>query len=271
MNCYTDIAKLKRRLNMASVTTNDTEFSELLNAASRQIDKYCDRKFYVKSETRYFPGVSSRLWINDLLSINTSGFKTDEDGDATFENTLATTDYILYPLNSYPKTRIELSDDSDYGGFGTGVKRGVQIAGLWGYGDGESATPYYADTSTAEALDASETGIDVTSAANLRAGMTILVESEQMYISEIVNNVLTVTRAVNGTTAATHTTLNQIYVYQYPDTIVEACIIQAMRWWKRKDSAYQDSVGNPETGMLNIYKGIDPDIKEIIKPFRRFK
>jgi hypothetical protein len=179
------------------------------------IDRYTGRSFGVKSETRYFDG-ALHLWIDDLLSINASGLKTDEDGDATYENTLATTDYILYPLNKYPKYKIELSNDSNYGSFASGVKQGVQIAGVWGYGDGISATPYLIDTTTNEALDASEVGVDVTAVTNLSAGQTILVESEQMFIESITTTTITVIRGVNGTTAATHDTAKAIYIYQYP-------------------------------------------------------
>ena len=56
-----------------------------------------------------------------------------------------------------------------------------------------------------EALDASETGVDVDSGAVFKVGQTIQVDSEQMYISAISTNTLTVTRGYNGSTAATHT------------------------------------------------------------------
>ncbi len=273
MNIYCDLSKLKRRLaNMTSSYANDTEFLELLNATSRQIDRYCQRHFYVKKETKYFDG-GTELWIPDLLSITTSGLKTDEDGNATFENTLATTDYILYgwgkddTLNRFPKIRIVPNPNGNYSSFASGVKKGVEIAGNWGYA--ESATPYNTDTTTAEALDASETGVDVTLSANLSVGMTILVESEQMYISEVTGNTITVTRGVNGTTAATHTTTNQIYIYYYPEPITEACIIQSIRLWKRKDSAYQDFTGNPELGMYRVSKGLDSDVKDLLGEYRR--
>ena len=53
------------------------------------------------------------------------------------------------------------------GGFASGVKRGVQITGLFGYGDGESATPY-ADTAvdTSAAIVAADTIFNVLSEAS---------------------------------------------------------------------------------------------------------
>src|SRR4030042_1806916 len=112
---YASIADIKGVLGITA-TTDDTTIRKIVEAASRSIDRYCNRTFVVSSETKYFDG-AVRLWLPDLLSINASGLKTDADGDATFENTFATTDYILYgpgledSLNTYPRTRIEISMD----------------------------------------------------------------------------------------------------------------------------------------------------------------
>tara|TARA_R110002020_G_scaffold76634_1_gene194077 strand:- start:116 stop:3964 length:3849 start_codon:yes stop_codon:yes gene_type:complete len=67
----------------------------------------------------------------------------------------------------------------------------------------------YASGTLAEAVDdgasaGSETAIDVTDAAKLCIGNVIKVESEEMLITNISSNTLTVTRNVNGTTAADH-------------------------------------------------------------------
>jgi hypothetical protein len=227
MNNYASVSDLKTALGITS-TTDDVIMRKILDAASRMIDIYTSRFFYCKTQTRYFAGAGSRLWVDDLLSINTSGLKTDEDGDATFENTFATTDYILKPLNTYPKTHIEISDDSDYSGFANGIKKGVEIAGLWGYGDGISATPYIVDTTLATTISsASTTAVVVTAVTNLSAGQTILMDTEQMFIYSIdtTTKTLTVERGVNGTTAAaSHTAGISLYIYQYPYDVWQACI-----------------------------------------------
>jgi len=218
---YCNIADVKGVLGITA-TSDDTMLRKICESASRSIDAYCNRFFYTESATKYFHG-GAKIWLKpDLLSVTT--LKTDEDGDATFENTYDTTDYYLLPLNEFPKTEIVISDDSDYGTFAAGIKKGVEIDGLWGYGDGISATPYISDTTTAEALETSETDVDVTSATNLSAGQVILVESEQIYIYSISSTTLTVERGVNGTTAASHDTGKTIYIYQYPSDIRQACI-----------------------------------------------
>ena len=236
VNSYATLTELKNILGVTS-TTDDVPMRKILEAASRSIESYCNRRFYSTSETKYFNGAVT-LWISDLLSITT--LKTDEDGDATFENTLATTDYILYgggledSLNLFPKTRIEISENSNYSSFASGIKKGVQIAGVWGYGDGTSATPYVTDTTTAEAIDAGETAIDITSATNLSAGHTILVESEQMYITSISTNTITVEKGVNGTIDAAHDTAKTIYYYRYPRDIMQACIDLSVALWQNR-------------------------------------
>ena len=56
----------------------------------------------------------------------------------------------------------------------------------------------------AEAIDASETGIDVDDGTDFSAGDVLLVDAELMYVSSIGSNTLTVIRAYGTSTAATH-------------------------------------------------------------------
>lgn len=264
MNSYNDLGTLKGHLDITG-TGNDTYLLEILNAASRQIEMYCHRWFYVKSETRYFDGSQSPWFHEDILSITT--FKVDQDGDATYESTLATTDYHLYPLNGFPYTYTKISSNSDYGGFAPGIRKGIEIVGDFGYGDGESASPYTTSgDATAEDVDASETTIDITLYSSFSAGQTVLIDSEQMYVTDATDDTtdyITITRGVNGTSAVTHDTSTTIYIYDYPEPIKQACLIQTMRWWNRRDSAFADVIVS-ELGAQTIYKGLDPDIKQIL-------
>jgi len=270
MNAYADVTTFKSA-EYASLTNNTEQlrFRKLLEAASRYLDKRCERRFYAWNGTKYYDGANT-LFIDDLLSVTT--FKLDEDGDGTYEETMAATDYVLYPLNTYPKAWVEISSDSDYGSFASSIKKGVEIAGLWGHGDGESAAPYLTDTQTVQnnPLAAGDLTLTVTSTAAWGAGLTLLIESEQVYVQSITDATdCVIKRAVNGTTAAAHAQNTAISVVQYPGPIWEACLILAMRAWKRKDSAFQDAVGNPETGLVVTYKDEDPTVKNIIDRYRR--
>jgi len=225
---YCSIADIKGVLGITA-TTDDTVIRKIVESASRSIDQYTNRTFIAYTGTKVFNG-ARELWIPDLLSIDASGLKTDDNDDATYENTWATTDYIEYgvgiedTLNTYPRIRLETNPNGDYNSFASGVKKGVQIAGLWGYGDGISATPYVADTTITEDLTSGEAAIDVTAVTNLSAGQVILIGSEQYYIYSIATLTLTVEPTVNGTTAATHSSGATIYIYQYPSDIRQACI-----------------------------------------------
>ena len=88
-----------------------------------------------------------------------------------------------------------------------------------------------------------------------------------MYITAIATNTLTVVRAVNGTTAATHVTAKAISVYEYPSAISEACLMMAARLWKRKDSSFATIIGVPEVGTMNIFRGLDLDVKLLLEPY----
>lgn len=115
---------------------SDPILESAITAASRQIDKYCGRKFYSATETHYFDAnCYSELFIDDLLSVTT--LKTDDDGDGTYETTwTANTDYVLWPYNASsagePYTEIRTGNSGNYY-FPTNVRRAVQIAGSWGY------------------------------------------------------------------------------------------------------------------------------------------
>lgn len=118
---------------------DDAVLESVVEAASRAIDIHCGRFFYTNAaQARYFTADDGDLLFlpDDLISIDTDGLVTDDDGDRTYENTWATTDYILLPANastdSKPYTMIEIDPYGSYS-FPTGVRRGVKITGTWGY------------------------------------------------------------------------------------------------------------------------------------------
>ena len=61
-----------------------------------------------------------------------------------------------------------------------------------------------------EALNNSETEINVDDGADFEVGQNIKVDSEEMTITDISSNTLTVIRSVNGTSAATHNDNTQV-------------------------------------------------------------
>ncbi len=53
------------------------------------------------------------------------------------------------------------------------------------------------------------------------------------------------------------------YAAEVPDLVKQATLIQAAKWWKRGESAYADSLYNPELGVLRYTKKLDPDVEAI--------
>jgi uncharacterized UPF0146 family protein len=223
-NSYNSLTELKSNLGITS-TTDDAILRSKLESASRSIDSYCNRVFYSYTQTKYFDG-SQFLWIPDLLSI--TSIKTDDDNDGTFENTWTTDDYFTYgvgledTINTYPITRLEINPNGDYGSFNSGVKKGVQIIGTWGYGDNTS-TPYVVTSVTGSVATVGGLTLTLSADSIIEIGQTILCESEQMYVTALGTLSATVERGVNGTTAAIHS-LKTIYVYRYPKDIMQATL-----------------------------------------------
>ena len=272
LNAYAYVLTFKSE-EYASIVANTEQvrFRQLLENASRHMDRQCHRTFYCWEGIKYYNGKGGNLLIDDILSI--SLLRLDKDADDVYEATMAATDYYLEPANDFPKDRLELSNDSDYGGFASGVRRGVEVTGVHGYGDGESATPFVATGLLVvdNPLLVGSTTITTSATATLGAGMTLRLESEQVYIESITNaTTFLVERGVNGTTAAAHVLNTPISLYEYPMPIRQATLVLAMRAWKRKDSAFQDAVGSPDTGMVVVFKDEDPFVKSVIHDYFRY-
>ena len=124
----------------------------------------------------------------------------------------------LISSNAYEITSSIAANSSDTGNGGGSVVGAYQInTGLdntvggtgWGAGQWSGTTSGALATQLAEALDASETAIDVDSATGINAGDLILIEEELITVGTISSNTLGTgggpsTRGASGTDAATH-------------------------------------------------------------------
>lgn len=135
---YCSAAELQTRLWGDTVTPSSVDelvLEQVIQGASRWIEKFTGRRFYASTETRYYTALfGNALEVDDLLSITT--LSTDEDGDRTYEITWASTDYDLMPLNAtadaQPYTEIRTAPEGDYS-FPAGLKKGVKVVGSFGY------------------------------------------------------------------------------------------------------------------------------------------
>lgn len=267
MGNWSYISRDELKLNFRdTATADDTVYRRVLQDVSELIDQEMNRTFRTYLATMVFTAKHSQHLDMppgfDLLSITT--LKTDEDDDYDYDNTWATTDYVLEPYNApnlrIPYDRISTKPNGAYS-FPKN-DQGVQIVGKWGYF--EELETFAADLN--EALDASETGVDVQAGTNYDVLDTILIESEQMYVTGIASNTLTVVRGVNGTTAAAHSTGLDIKRYRYPGPIVEACGLQAARIFQRTKTPLGVQ-GSAEVGFVRVSR-LDWDVVKMLESYR---
>lgn len=175
-------------------TSENAAIDRLLESHSRGVERDLGRHFYPKTETRYYdwPSVNQKalelLLDGDLRSITTLA------GDAQgTPNTIAAADYFLTPANQGPPyTRIEI-DLSGTEGFSSGstFQRAVSVAGVWGFSADTAAAG-----ATAEALDSSETDVDVTDSSKIGVGDLITIDTESMIVTE--KSLLTTTATLSA-------------------------------------------------------------------------
>lgn len=253
-------------------TADDGMYRRMLEAATTWVEQHTHRVFQPYTATRtYTPRYSDRLDIDDLISVTTLRQDTDDDysyTDSPGSENWATTDYRLWPsnasVNREPYVRVWTTPNGDYS-FLVGTLEAVQIVGTWGYYQNLETVASLA----AEAIDATETAIDVDAGTDFDVLETILIDSEQMYITGIATNTLTVIRGVNGTTAATHDDNSVIQRYLYPAEVSEATGRLAERLIMLR-TAPLGVVGSSEVGQIRV-PGIDRDIERLLAPFKKLR
>lgn len=221
MNTYALAEQLQGLSGHESVSVSDALMA--IEAASREVEQLCGRVFWTQSATRHFD-VPARcgddVAIDDLLSA--TAITSDWDSDGTYLDTLTEGTHVeLLPQHAWPKQRLRVlpwSDETVVSGVRT-----LRIAGVWGYGDGQSATPWRAVTGTATVASTTGETLTLSGGHGVKAGMTLLVGSEQMHVSATASTSATVRRAVNGTTASTHSGAS-IQSAQYPAGIARAVL-----------------------------------------------
>lgn len=140
-DAYATAAEYRARTNKSDATDDATILAQL-KSVSRWIEHYTGRIFNQSAgaTARYFDGDGGeRLFVADLVSIDSSGLKVDEDYDGTYELTVLSTNYFLRPYNAAeiaePYTSIELaqySSNSQLSAFPSAL-RNVKITGTWGF------------------------------------------------------------------------------------------------------------------------------------------
>ena len=83
-------------------TAEDAQMEAAIEAASRSIDAYTNRRFYLDASTSarsYYADTAIRCTVDDFSTTTGLIIKTDTGDNGTYDQTWASTEYILEPVN----------------------------------------------------------------------------------------------------------------------------------------------------------------------------
>ena len=264
-SAYGDLTKLKDDSLLADPAGgagDDAELLQLLTDISDWTDHYCNRSFAPVTKTLLFDGPQDQaLHIPDLISITT--LKADHDEDKTFEVTwTAATDWWTWPYNAAPTTSwgapyTQIRCRSHGTNVFQSIVQGYQIAGIWGYRQHKQLSGSLLDE--AGNITATQTTATVDAGTDFAIGQTIMIDDEQMLVTGIAAAVLTIVRALNGTTGAIHLDNAIVYILGWPPAVERATLMNAARIWTRA----------PAFEPFYVDSDLDTDVRALLDGYRR--
>ncbi len=171
---------VKTALDSKATSRDDEQIDRAVLSACETVDGFLHwAHIDPRVDTRYFdfPNRShadpGRLWLDNqgLISLTTA---------TTGGDSLTPADLLLEPVNDGPpfvSVNTDFDTDASYGG-ATGWQHNIALTGLWGYADDQRPAG-----ALAEALDSSETGVDVTDGSKMGVGSLLVCESERMIVT----------------------------------------------------------------------------------------
>ena len=267
MNLYVTPEDIRRELRLDTQNSMPVErLAPILEETCRYIDNELGRFFYVLTDTRYYDGPGgSQWWVpDDVISITSVKWDSDEDG--VYETTLVEgTDFVGWPYNGEHFRRLDvLTRSSQIAGWPSGQKA-LEIVGKFGWGETTEST---GDTVQDNPQSSSSTTLTVTSGANFAVGDTLLIETEQQYVSDKTGETLTVVRGVNGTTAAAHNQSTAISRYTYPAALQSAIKMEAARWYREISTGFAGAVASMNESGFASFRATYPAIMARLATFR---
>jgi hypothetical protein len=176
---YCTREEVKAALDFKETARNNAQVDRAIESASRSAEALLHRTFYPWTGTRYFDwpngqyARSWRLWLEEDEVLTVTSLVS---GGVT----IAPADYYLGPWNTgppYNAVEINIGDDAAFSA-GDTHQKSIAIAGTFG----GSATEAPAGL-LAEALDDTETGVDITDSGVIGVGDLIRVDSERFVVT----------------------------------------------------------------------------------------
>lgn len=182
---YATREDIMHALDVQTTARNRRQIDAVLEAASRNVEGLCHRRFYPVAATRYFdwparPSGGYTPWVLRLDASELISVTTLLSGGVT----IPADDFNLEPNRSGPpfsRVEIKLSTSAAYGG-GPTYQRDVTITGLWGYRDTESTLG--ATTAAVTTTTATTVTVDGPTSAVVGVGSLLRVDSERLIVTE---------------------------------------------------------------------------------------
>ena len=223
---------------------DDSFFESLIENTSRLIDEQTARFFYPRLQTRKH---DLPMPYNPMLRLSADCVTINSvvNGDTT---TVASSNYFTYPYEDTPIWAIELKNSSQIiwmPDVNMNNQAAISINGIWAYHTDAFHMWRPLTTLAAAIATTSVTTFTATNGALFSSGQIIKIDSEFMLVVSASGSTVTVERAWNGTTAATHLILANVYVWRTQGEINRACrdIVMAV---------YNNRYGNAATGQITI-------------------
>lgn len=175
-----------KRAAQVNGADKDAQIDRILASVSVRIERESRRYFIPRTETRLYPWPprkrGGRAYVlrvdQDLLSVTTLRTKAQD----TSPTTIVAADYFLEPVNQTPYDRIEI-DLSSTAAFDSGdtPQRSISVLGSWGF---SNTTKTAGTVASGLAASATATSMVCSDASLIEVGNTLLIESEQIFVSE---------------------------------------------------------------------------------------
>jgi len=186
-NWYTSRESVKRSVRLNG-NENDEAVDRLIEAASRDVDNMTHRWFIPRTQTRLFrwPGRYAQgdtLWLDaDLISVSTLQTQAQDSSPTT----VSSSDFFLEPNNTNPPySRIEI-DISSTASFESGdtPQRSISVAGSWGFSNDTISVGTVTSGLSSDATATEFVCSNGSATSGINVGDTLLIESEQLFITE---------------------------------------------------------------------------------------
>lgn len=235
----TTLDRVKSRSDITSTNTNDDAIiMRIIRECSAYLQQYALRTFvpYAQEKLYFYAELTSALELDtkdDLLAIT--------ELDDTTGDEIVSADYVLTPLNTYPKRYVRLANSAFSAP--SGLIGQIAVSGIWGY-TRRYPECWKASGAVIPAGNLTNSASSVTLASG-GASFAVLdyikVGSEVMQVTARAGEVLTLSRGELGTTPAAHTSGAAIAIYQQlPD--VEKAAVDLTLWAYRLRNSNESTV-----------------------------